>query len=126
VIETLDDMPAGTIGFRATGRVTRDEYREVLLPQLRAAAESGEVRMLFAVGPGFRDFEPGALLEDTKTGITLGIGHLRSWKRVALVTDVEWIAKAAHMFTWLTPGEMELYDLDRIEEAKTWVAGQAD
>jgi hypothetical protein len=24
-------MPAGTIGFRASGEVTRDEYRETLL-----------------------------------------------------------------------------------------------
>jgi hypothetical protein len=27
MIEPLDAMPDGTIGFRATGRVTRDEYR---------------------------------------------------------------------------------------------------
>lgn len=34
-----------------------------------------------------------------------------------------WIAKAFHMFGWLTPGEVKLYDLDGLEEAKTWVAG---
>ena len=27
MIEPLEDMPEGTIGFRATGRVTREEYR---------------------------------------------------------------------------------------------------
>jgi hypothetical protein len=44
VIEPLDGMPPGTIGFRATGAVTREEYRERLLPARRAAAEAGEVR----------------------------------------------------------------------------------
>jgi hypothetical protein len=91
MIEQLDDMPPGTIGFRATGHVTRDEYRDVLLPPVRAAAEAGDVRMLFAVGPGFEEFEPGALMEDSKMGLTLGIGHLHAWKRTALVTDVDWI-----------------------------------
>src|SRR5436305_537879 len=99
-------MPQGTIGFRATGSVTRDEYREILLPPMRAAAEAGDVRMVFAVGPGFESFELGALAEDTKAGVGLGLGHPHAWKRAALVTDVEWIAKALHMFAWLTPGEV--------------------
>ena len=115
-------MPVGTIGFRATGRVTRDEYRELLLPAMREAAERGEVRMVFAVGAGFERFEPGALAEDTKAGITLGIGHPHAWKRTALVTDVDWIARALHMFAWLTPGEVRLYELGGLDDAKAWVA----
>jgi hypothetical protein len=123
VIEPLEGMPDGTIGFRATGRVTRDEYRDVLLPSMRACAEAGDVRMVFAVGPGFERFELGALAQDTKAGITLGLGHPHAWKRTALVTDVDWIAKALHMFAWLVPGEVKLYEVEGLEDAKTWVAG---
>ena len=123
MIEPLEGLPDGTIGFRATGRVSRDEYRDVLLPPMRAAAEAGEVRMVFAIGPGFEGFEPGALVEDTKAGVTLGIGHPHAWKRTAIVTDVEWITKAIHMFGWITPGELMVRDLDGLEEAKAWVAG---
>jgi len=116
-------MADGTIGYRATGRVTREEYRDVLLPGMKAAAEAGEVRMVFAVGPGFEKFELGALALDTKTGITLGVGHPKAWKRVALVTDVHWLADVMHLFGWLTPGEVKLYGLDGLEDAKAWVAG---
>jgi SpoIIAA-like len=123
MIEPLDAMPDGTIGFRAPGRVTRDEYRDILLPAMRAATEAGEVRMLFVIGPGFEEFEPGALVEDTRAGITLGIGHPHAWKRTALVTDVGWITKAVHMFAWLTPGEIMVRGLDGLEEAKAWVVG---
>jgi hypothetical protein len=123
MIERLEDMPEGTIGFRATGRVTRDEYRELLLPAMRSAAEAGQVRMVFAVGPGFEEFEPGALIEDTKAGITLGVGHPHAWKRTALVTDVDWITKAVHMFAWLAPGEIMVRGLEELEEAKRWLAG---
>jgi hypothetical protein len=123
VIEPLDGMPDGTIGFRASGRVTREEYRDILLPPMRDAAERGDVRMVFAIGPGFEKFELGALAEDTKSGITLGLGHPHAWKRTAVVTDVDWIAKALHMFSWLMPGEVRLYELDGLEDAKKWVAG---
>jgi hypothetical protein len=123
MVEPLDGTPPGTLGFRATGTVTADDYRDVLLPPLRAAAEAGEVRMVFAIGPGFEKFEPGALLEDSKVGLTLGLGHLSSWRRTALVTDIDWITKAFHMFAWMAPGEVMIRGLDGLEEAEAWVAG---
>ncbi len=123
MIETLDGMPAGTIGFRVSARVTGEEFREVLLPPLRAAVDAGEVRMVFAVGPGFQSLEPAALVEDTWTALTLGFGHARAWKRIALATDVDWIASAWHMFSWMTLAEVKLYELDELDDAKAWVAG---
>jgi hypothetical protein len=123
MLEPLDGMPPGVLGFRATGHVTGDEYGTVLLPAMRAAAEAEEVRMVFAVGPGFEAFEPGALMQDTRAGLTLGLGHPKAWKRTALVTDVDWIAKAFHMFAWMAPGEVMIRDLDGLEEAKAWAAG---
>ena len=30
MIERMDDMPAGVIGLRASGKLTRDDYRDVL------------------------------------------------------------------------------------------------
>ena len=46
-----------------------------------------------------------------------------AWKRTALVTDVDWITHALHLFAWLTPGEVKAYGLDGLEDAKAWVAG---
>ena len=124
MIEPLDDMPEGTIGFRATAHVTGDEYKEVLLPAMRAAAEAGEVRLVFAIGPDFDGFAPGALAQDSKVGITLGLGHMHSWRRTAVVTDVDWVAKAMHMFAWMAPGEVAVYPLEELAEAKAWVAAE--
>ena len=123
MIEALDGMPPGTVGIRATGHVTRDEYREDVLTPLRAAAEAGEVRLLFAVGPGFDRFDAGALAEDAKLGLTVGLGHLRAWKRTAVATDVDWIVKSVHVFAWLMPGDVRTFDLDELDQAKAWLAG---
>jgi hypothetical protein len=121
MVERIDDMPTGTIGFRASGKLTRADYREALEPDLRKAAESGEIRMLFVLTT-FEGLEPGAWFDDIKTGLGLGIGHHSAWKRSAIVTDVDWIGKAFRLFAWMTPGEVEVYGLSRLEEAKSWVA----
>ena len=121
MIEQIEDMPAGTIGFKANGKLTRDDYRQVLEPVLHKAAESGEIRMLFML-TSFDGLEPAAWFDDVKTGLGLGIGHHSAWKRSAIVTDVEWVGKAYRMFAWMTPGEVGVYKLDLLDEAKSWAA----
>jgi hypothetical protein len=122
MVERIDEMPAGTVGFRASGKLTRNDYRKVLEPVLSEAADSGEIRMLFSI-TDFQGLEPGAWFDDIKTGIGLGIGHHSAWKRSAIVTDVEWIGKAFQFFAWMTPGEVKVFSgLDQLEEAKGWVA----
>jgi hypothetical protein len=122
MVEPLEGMPPGTIGFRATGHVSADEYRDVLLPGIKAAVDGGEVRMVFAVGPGFERFDPGALLQDSKLAVTLGFTHWGAWKRTAVVTDVDWITHSVQMFAWMSPGEVKVYGLDGLDQAKAWVA----
>jgi hypothetical protein len=121
MIERIEDMPPGTIGLRGTGKLTRADYAEMLEPALREAVESGEVRMLFVLSD-FDGLEPGAVTEDIRTGLTLGAAHRSAWKRLALVTDVEWVRKAMGTFAWVIPGDSRAYDLDELEQAKEWVA----
>jgi hypothetical protein len=123
MIERIDDMPVGTIGFRASGKLTKSDYRDVLEPVLRGAAEAGEIRMLFVL-TDFDGVEPAAGIEDLKTGLGIGIGHRSAWKRTALVTNVDWVAKAFKLFAWVTPGEVEVYGAEQLEDARAWVAGR--
>ena len=122
MVERIEDMPAGTIGFRASGKLSHEDYHDVLEPTLREAAEAGEIRMVFRL-TDFDGLKPGAWYEDIKTGLGLGIGHHSAWKRSAIVTDVEWVGKAFQLFAWMTPGEAKVYPLEGLEEAKRWVAG---
>jgi hypothetical protein len=108
MIETIEEMPAGTIGFHASGEITADDYRGVLEPALREAAESGEIRMLYLIDPEF-SMHAGAMAQDAKTGLGLGIGHHSAWKRSAVVTDVEWVRRAMHLFAWMAPGELRVF-----------------
>ena len=122
MVEKIEEMPAGTIGFRASGKLSPEDYKGVLEPTLREAVAAGEVRMLFVLSD-FEELEPRAWLEDAKTGFELGFFKHSAWKRSAIVSDADWVKKAFRMFAWMTPGEVAVYDLDQEAEARTWVSG---
>jgi SpoIIAA-like len=121
MIERIANMPPGTIGLRGFGRLTKADYTEVLEPALDEGIASGEMRLLFEL-PSFDGLEPGAWTEDVKTGLHALRAH-SAWKRLALVTDVEWVAKTTRAFAWLAPGEVRVFASSDRAEAETWVAG---
>ncbi len=87
MVERLDDMPDGTVGFRIDGDVEREDYTEILVPALKAAVDSGRgLRALYLI-EDLDDIEGGALWEDTKLGFDLAIEHHSDWRRSAIVTD---------------------------------------
>jgi hypothetical protein len=123
MVERIDDVPPGVIGLRGSGKLTKDDYTGVLEPALNEAMSSGEARVLFVL-TDFDRLELGAVPEDIKTGLGVELANRGNWKRLALVTDVEWVARAMRMFAWAMPGELAVYDdLGELEQAKAWTAG---
>ena len=123
MIEPIEDMPDGVLGFKITGEVTRADYDDVLMPPIRKAIESGaRVRALTQIGPGFEGYDKGAVWEDVKAGAVWGVGRHSSWECIAVVTDERKIRKLASMFGWMSPGELKTFKLDELEEAKAWAA----
>lgn len=122
MIERLDDVPEGVTGLRASGKLTKGDYMDVLEPALREAVASEEARVLFVL-PDFGGLEKGALVEDVKTGWETEFRNRKQWKRLALVTDVDWVATSMRLFAWLAPGEVEVFAMDQLDEATAWVAG---
>jgi hypothetical protein len=124
MIERIEGMPAGTLGLRASGELTKDDYTGVLEPALVEAVASGGIRLVFVLA-SFDGLAPGAWIEDVKTGLRAWVRDHAAWRRMALVTDVEWVAKAMRAFAWMAPGEIRVFALDQVEEATAWVADQA-
>ena len=126
MIERLADMPAGTVGFRVAGDVEREDYEDVLVPDLRRALEAGGgLRTLYVIDD-LDEIEPGALWADARLGFDLGVRHHHDWMRSAIVTDTDWIARATRLFAWMIPGEARVFPRAELAQAKAWVAGDAD
>ena len=117
VIKRIEEVPAGVIGFEATGRLEAEDYRDVVLPALERAAEQGEVRYAIVM-PSFDGMTGGALWQDLK----LGVEHLRAWKRIVVVTDIEWVQQLTGLFGWMTPGEVKVFPMAQRDAAMQWVA----
>jgi len=117
MINELSDLPAGVIGFEASGRLRAEDYRDVVLPALERAAASGEVRFVIVISD-FDGMSGGALWQDLK----MGVENLRAWKRIALVTDIEWMRQLTGLFGWMTPGETKSFPLAQRDEAIQWAA----
>jgi hypothetical protein len=66
MIRVIENMPPGTIGVEAVGKVSEDDYRDVLVPAVSTAVERGDVRLLYVLGKDFDSYSAGALWADTK------------------------------------------------------------
>jgi hypothetical protein len=118
MIEELHNLPAGVIGFETSGKLEATDYRDVVLPALERAFANGEVRFLIVM-TNFEGMSGGAIWQDLKVGVE----HLRNWKRIAVVTDIEWVTHLTGLFSWMTPGETKTFSLEQRDEAVAWVAG---
>jgi hypothetical protein len=118
MLDEIPDLPPGVIGFEVSGRLEADDYRTTLAPALEAAAAVGDVRLVVVI-PAFDGLSAGAMWEDTK----IGVEHWGAWKRVAVVTDIDWMAHALAWFGWMSPGEIKHFALAERDAAIAWAAG---
>lgn len=124
MIEPLDDAPAGTIGFRVAGELTDSDYADVLAPALKAAAASGEVRLLLVGGEGFDLGSLKERFEAARKDPELDLGHSKDWRRVGVVADANFfIRKLFPGLAKVIPVEVKLFEPKDEAEARSWVAG---
>ena len=105
MIEVLPDMPEGVTGIRVSGRLRGDDLRE-FKPAMEELLKTGEIRIVEVVAPDYEGFGPGGLIEDLKLGLGALIQHHSAFKRIAVVSDKDWVAHALHAFAWMVPGEL--------------------
>ena len=119
MIERIPGLPENVLGFAASGRVTADDYESVLIPAVESVlARREKVRFLYHIGKDCSGFEAGAMWDDAK----IGLRHLASWERVAVVTDIEWIRAAVKVFGILMPGHVRVFHDGELDQATGWVS----
>ncbi len=118
MIKILEGFPDNVIAASAVGRVMREDYEAVLIPQVEATAKRHpKIRCYYEIGTDFAGMEPGAVWEDFK----VGVGYWVRWERVAVVTDVAWIAHVASAFRFLMPAQLRVFPTGENKAARAWV-----
>ena len=122
MIEILPDMPEGVTGIRVTGRLLGDDLRK-FKPAMEGLLKTDELRIVEVIASNYEGFGPGGFVEDLKLGFGTLLARHSALKRIAIVTDKEWVAHTLHALAWMVPGELALFGLDELERAKAWAAG---
>lgn len=122
MIEVLPDMPDNVMGFRVSGRLLGNDLRE-FKPAMDSQLDTGEIRIVEVIASDYEGFGPGGLAEDLKLGFGVLLQHHSAFKRIAVVSDKEWIAHTLHALAWMVPGELAIFGLDELDRAKEWAAG---
>ena len=119
MIEILSDMPDNVLAVSAKGKVTGEDYDKVLIPLLEEKLKGHEkIRLLYHLGKDFSGFTAEAMWDDTKVGIR----HLTAFEKIAVVSDVEWIAGAVKVFAFIIPCPARIFGNEGLSEAKAWVS----
>jgi len=121
MMEIIQGLPAATLGVRASGEVTAEDYEQVLMPALESLLQQhASIRMLYQTTPDLSGFTAGAMWDDAR----VGLAHLRSFERIAVVTDTEWVATGIKLFRFLLPCPIKLFSNSQLEQARNWLAAE--
>ena len=120
MLELIPDLPDGVIGIRASGTVTSDDYTTVLVPAVEEELRRHpKLHLLYEMGGDFDGFTGGAAWQDAKVGLR----HLGSFARVAVVTDSEVVRSLVKSLGFMMPGEVRVFAGDESDAARSWISG---
>src|SRR5882757_7879850 len=119
MIGLLQGLPPNVAGFRASGEVTREDFEKVIFPEVkRHTAMSGKLNFVFYVDTPLKNFSIGAWIRD----IWLGMKKFGSWRKIAIISDVEKIRNFTDNISFLLPGEYKGFPVAQLEDAVRWAA----
>jgi hypothetical protein len=118
MIERLKDLPGNVEGVRARGKVTKEDYEQVLQPILDDARSQGRrIRLLYQLGPEFDGFTVAGAWEDAR----LGLRYLRLFERCAIVSDIDWIRESSRMLGAMMPCPVKVFGNSEWQDALAWL-----
>jgi hypothetical protein len=119
MIVLLPNLPAHVVGIAASGQVDATDYQTVIAPAIESALKTnGRISLLYHLGPTFTGFTSAAIWEDMK----VGMAHLRSWDRIAVVSDKDWISNAISLFGFAIPCPVRVFSNQDFSKAQDWIS----
>lgn len=116
MFEKLDGSAGSVVGFRASGKLTNEDYKSFMPILEEVIEECGKVRMLWEL-VDFTGWELGAMWEDFK----FATKHCRQVERLAMVGDKKWEEWMAKISAPFMEGEVRYFDRSELDAAWEWV-----
>ena len=121
MIQKLSGIPDYVAGFTASGKVTKEDYETVVIPEVdKIVKQHGHIHFLLVLNTDVSNFSPGAWMKDA----LVGVKHLSKWKKMAIVSDQKGVEKITDIISPVVPGESKGFSLAELDEAKRWVSSE--
>lgn len=117
MLRFIEGLPPNVLAIEALGKVTHEDYRNTLIPKAEAMLAKRPLRMLYVIGKDATGFELEALWDDGR----FGWEHGHDFSRIAVVSDHAWLRAAITMFVPFFHGEIRLFRLPALADAKDWI-----
>ena len=118
MITLIENIPDNIIAFRYDDEVSAADYETVLFPAVETALKkSKDLKVLWQLGENFKGFKFGALKDDME----LGLKYFRDWKKIAFVSDKEWMNHTVTAFGFLVPAKVKTFENKSMNEAIKWL-----
>lgn len=119
MLTVIQNLPDHVFGVRASGEVTKDDLKDVLLPGLESLANQyKEIYYLLVLDTDVQNFTAGAWVQD----LIAGVKHFTDWKKMAIVTDQKAVEKFTDAFSYISLGEAKGYELRELQDAIDWLS----
>ncbi|MGH3970002.1 MAG: STAS/SEC14 domain-containing protein [Mycobacterium sp.] len=119
MIEVMPDSVDNRVGFRASGKLSRADYSDVLVPRTAVLLDRFKrLRVLVLMDETFHGWSFGAAGANT----VFDVKHRRDLEKVAMVGAPRWeewcVKRAASV---LISGELRTYRRDQLDQAWEWL-----
>lgn len=120
MIEILGNMPDNVVAMAAHGKVTDEDYDRVLVPAIEdKLRDHKKIGCLYQLDQDFLGFSGRTVWDDFR----FGMQHFTDFRKIAVVTDVDWIRDAVRMFGLFIPCPVQVFGNEEALRAKFWVSG---
>lgn len=118
MIEIMPESNGSALVFKATGKLTDADYKEVLIPKIEEnIKQSGKARVLLFLPADFVGWEAHAMWDDAR----FGGRHRNDFEKLAVVGGARWVEWATKIGAYFMEGEVKTFPEARLTEALDWV-----
>ncbi len=116
MFEKLAESAGNVVGYRASGKITDEDY-ETLVPILeRLIEDSGKIRFLLYL-EDFHGWDMKAAWDD----FVFGMKHRNDIERLAMVGDRKWEELLTDLMKPFMKGKVKFFETAELQEAWTWL-----
>lgn len=115
-VEIHEKANGRVLVVRASGKLTKEDYRHFVPEVERLIGQHGSLRILFHL-QDFHGWTIGALWQDFK----FGVKHFRNLARLAVVGDKPWEHRMTIVCRPFTMAKVRYFDKSEADQAEAWL-----